>query len=136
MKNGRISDVKGGGLYGEGMRLLQKYPGTQDMQWPHHEKQGYWWLYEAGMGTNPKYFKHPVEVLEGINLSERNVAGVIHWAFGSEAAMGPDKIGDWAAQTQRILGEERRCRWAIRCTITICFPPSRCGSANSTSGSR
>ena len=97
---GRISEVRGGGLYGEGMRLLQTYPGTQDMQWPHHQKRGYWWLYEAGMGTNPKYFKHPVEVLEGINLSERNVAGVIHWAFGSEAAMGPDKIGEWSEESR------------------------------------
>ena len=26
---------------------------------------------------------------------------------------------------QGILGEERRCRWAIRCTITICCPPCR-----------
>lgn len=96
---GRISDIKGGGLYGEGMRLLQKYPGTQDLTWPMVGKPGYWWLYEAGMGTNPKYFKHPTEVLEGINLSERNVAGVIHWAFGTEVAMGPDKPGDWDVQT-------------------------------------
>jgi hypothetical protein len=51
------------------------------------------------MGTNPKYFKHPAEVLEGINLSERNVAGIVHWAFGTEVAMGPDKPGDWDAKT-------------------------------------
>ncbi len=102
VKGGKISDVKGGGLYGDGMRLLLQYPGTQDMQWPHHQKSGYWWLYEAGMGTNPKYFKHPVEVLEGINLSERNVAGVIHWAFGAESAMGPDKIGEWSEQSKQF----------------------------------
>ncbi len=102
VKSGKIAEVRGGGLYGEGTRLLQTYPGTQEMQWPHHEKRGYWWLYEAGMGTNPKYFKHPIEVLEGINLSERNVAGVIHWAFGSEAAMGPDKIGEWAEETRQF----------------------------------
>ncbi len=96
---GLISDIKGGGLYGEGLRLLQNYPGTRDKQWPIASKPGYWWLYEAGMGTNPKYFKHPAEVLEGINLSERNVAGIVHWAFGTEVAMGPDKPGDWDAQT-------------------------------------
>ncbi len=96
---GRISNIKGGGLYGEGLRLLQNYPGTQDKQWPLAEKPGYWWLYEAGMGTNPKYFKHPAEVLEGINLSERNVAGIVHWAFGTEVAMGPNKPGDWDAKT-------------------------------------
>ena len=100
VKNGKIAQIKGGGLYGEGMRALQNYPGTQDMQWPHQDKKGYWWLYEAGMGTNPKYFKHPVEVMEGINLSERNVAGVIHWAFGAEAAMGPEKVGEWSSESK------------------------------------
>src|SRR5262249_59717000 len=79
--NGRISDIKGGGLYGEGLQLLQNYPGTKELTWPLLKKPGYWWLYEAGTGTNPKYFKHPGEVLEGNNLSERNAAGVVHWAF-------------------------------------------------------
>lgn len=100
VKDGLISDIKGGGMYGDGMRLLQNYPGTKQMTWPHAPKPGYWWLYEAGMGTNPKYFKHPAEVIEGINLSERNVAGVIHWAFGSEISSGPDgKPGDWSKET-------------------------------------
>ena len=107
VRNGRISEIKGGGLYGEGLRLLQNYPGTQDKQWPMTSKPGYWWLYEAGMGTNPKYFKHPAEVLEGINLSERNVAGIVHWAFGTEVAMGPNKPGDWDARDHRVLGTER-----------------------------
>ena len=99
---GLISSVKGGGLFGDGMRLLQNYPGTKDLTWPFQQKPGYWWLYEAGMGTNPKYFKHPAEVAEGINLSERNVAGVIHWAFGAEASMGPDKIGEWAPESKEF----------------------------------
>jgi hypothetical protein len=97
---GKISKISGGGLYGEGMRLLQKYPGTQELTWPMLSKPGYWWLYEAGTGTNPKYFKHPAEVLEGVNLSERNVAGVIHWAFGAEVSMGPEsKPGQWDPKT-------------------------------------
>lgn len=97
---GKISKISGGGLYGEGMRLLQKYPGTQELTWPMLSKPGYWWLYEAGTGTNPKYFKHPAEVLEGVNLSERNVAGVIHWAFGAEVSMGPEsKPGQWDPRT-------------------------------------
>ena len=125
VKNGLISEVKGGGLYGEGMRLLLNYPGTKELTWPHHKKQGYWWLYEAGMGTNPKYFKHPSEVLEGINLSERNVAGVIHWAFGSEAAMGPDEGRRVGEGDQGILRASTTCRWATRCTTTTCSPPCR-----------
>lgn len=105
VKNGLISSIKGGGLYGEGMRLLQNYPGTRELTWPNQQKPGYWWLYEAGTGTNPKYFKHPAEVLEGINLSERNVAGVVHWAFGAEVSMGPDKAGDWAPETTKFSEE-------------------------------
>ena len=100
VKDGLISDVKGGGLYGEGLKLFQDYPGTKELTWPMQKKPGYWWLYEAGMGTNPKYFKHPGEVIDGNNLSERNVAGVIHWAFGAEVAMGPDVVGPWAQETE------------------------------------
>lgn len=105
--NGRISDIKGGGLYGEGMRLLQKYPGTQDLTWPFFDKPGYWWLYEAGTGTNPKYFKHPAEVLRGNNLSERNAAGVVHWAFGTEAQHGPEKNGEVSPVTMEF-GEKHQ----------------------------
>jgi hypothetical protein len=99
VKDGLIADIKGGGLYGEGLKLFQNYPGTKELTWPMQKKPGYWWLYEAGMGTNPKYFKHPGEVNDGNNLSERNVAGVIHWAFGTEVAMGPDKPNEWAKET-------------------------------------
>ncbi len=96
---GTISEIKGGGLYGDGMRLMMTYPGTNELTWPFQKKPGYWWLYEAGLGTNPKYFKHPAEVRDGSNLSERNVAGVIHWAFGAEVAMGPAEVGPWAPET-------------------------------------
>jgi hypothetical protein len=102
---GRVTEIKGGGLYGEGLRLMLKYPGTNELTWPFQKKPGYWWLYEAGLGTNPKYFKHPAEVLEGNNLSERNVAGVIHWALGSEVAMGPDNVGVWAPESEKFTSE-------------------------------
>jgi hypothetical protein len=100
VEKGRIKEIKGGGLYGDGIRLMMKYPGTNENTWPFQKKPGYWWLYEAGLGTNPKYFKHPAEVLEGNNLSERNVAGVIHWALGAEVSMGPDKVGVWAPESE------------------------------------
>jgi hypothetical protein len=100
VEKGRVKEIKGGGLYGEGIRLMMKYPGTNESTWPFQKKPGYWWLYEAGLGTNPKYFKHPAEVIEGNNLSERNVAGVIHWALGSEVAMGPATVGVWAPESE------------------------------------
>ncbi len=102
IRNGKIAEIKGGGLYGEGLKVFQNYPGTQDLTWPYAPKPGYWWLFEAGMGTNPKYFKHPGEVLEGNNLSERNAAGVIHWAFGAEAAQGPNDTREWSKETNEF----------------------------------
>ena len=102
IRNGKIAEIKGGGLYGEGLKIFQNYPGTQDLTWPYAPKPGYWWLFEAGMGTNPKYFKHPGEVLEGNNLSERNAAGVIHWAFGAEAAQGPNDTREWSKETNEF----------------------------------
>ncbi len=52
-------------------------------------QKGYWWLHEAGLGTNPKFFKRPDENMEGNNISERNNAGVIHWGFGLNMLHGP-----------------------------------------------
>jgi hypothetical protein len=105
IEKGRVKEVKGGGLYGEGIRLLLNYPGSNESLWPFQKKPGYWWLYEAGLGTNPKYFKHPAEVAEGNNLSERNVAGVVHWALGSEVSMGPDRVGEWAAESEAFTSQ-------------------------------
>ncbi|MDX1498496.1 MAG: hypothetical protein R3176_01280 [Woeseiaceae bacterium] len=91
IKDGYVQDVRGGGLYGDGFRLWLGYPQINDLTWPFQEQPGFWWLFEAGTGTNPKYFKHPGEVLVGQNLSERNAGGVIHWSFGAEVKMGPEK---------------------------------------------
>lgn len=105
---GRVTKILGGGWYGEGFRQLLNYPGTQDLTWPFFDKPGYWWLYEAGTATNPKYFKHPGEMLlpvpprellRGGNLSERNVAGVIHWAMGTEAEHGAEVPGKPSPKT-------------------------------------
>jgi hypothetical protein len=93
LAGGKIKEVRGGGYYGEFMRLALNYPGMQTLTWPLYQKPGYWWLYEAGTATNPKYFKHPDELLEGKNSSERNVGGVIHWSFGTESQHGPEDVG-------------------------------------------
>jgi hypothetical protein len=89
-KEGYIQKIVGGGLYGDGMRLSLQYPKINDMIWPFQKRPGFWYLYEAGTATNPKYFKHPGEILEGGNMSERNAGGVIHWSFGVEVQNGPE----------------------------------------------
>ena len=91
VKDGYVKEVKGGGLYGELWREFLKYPKINDLNYPYHDQPGYWWIYEAGMGTNPKFFKRPDENQEGHNQSERNNAGVIHWGFGLRLDHGPDK---------------------------------------------
>ncbi len=95
IRNGKLAAIRGGGHYGDLMRIAQHYPGINDLVYPEYSKDepGYWWLYEAGLGTNPKYFKHPGELLAGGNHSERNVGGTIHWSFGTYAQHGPEKVG-------------------------------------------
>ena len=91
VKDGYVTDVKGGGTFGELWREFLKYPGINDLKYPYQDRPGYWWFYEAGLGTNPKFFKRPDELMEGNNQSERNNAGVIHWGFGGSVIHDPDK---------------------------------------------
>lgn len=93
VKEGKVASVTGGGFYGEVFRHILKYPGINDLTYPFLQSPGYWWLYEAGTGTNPKYFKHPDELLIGRNSSERNVGGTIHWSFGVRMQHGPEEVG-------------------------------------------
>ena len=89
VKDGYVKEVKGGGLYGEVWREFLKYPKINELNYPYHDQPGYWWIYEAGTGTNPKFFKRPDENMEGENGSERNNAGTIHWGFGLRLDHGP-----------------------------------------------
>ncbi len=102
-KNGYVHDIKGGGLYGDGFRLWLNYPKINELTWPFQKRPGFWWLFEAGTGTNPKYFKHPAEMLVGDNLSERNAGGVIHWSFGSEVKMGPELNKEKSARSPAAI---------------------------------
>jgi hypothetical protein len=81
--------VKGGGVYGDLWREFIQYPQINEAQYPFMPEKGYWWLHEAGLGTNPKFFKRPDENMEGNNISERNNAGVVHWGFGLNMLHGP-----------------------------------------------
>lgn len=103
IKNGYVQDIKGGGLYGDGFRLWLSYPKINELTWPFQKQPGFWWLFEAGTGTNPKYFKHPGEMLVGDNLSERNAGGVIHWSFGAEVKNGPEVDKEKSARSPDAL---------------------------------
>lgn len=103
LREGYIDKIIGGGLYGDGMRLALAYPRINDLVWPGLTKPGFWWLYEAGTGTNPKYFKHPREILVGQNLSERNAGGVIHWSFGTSVG-GDDGVEQFRQSNQLPTG--------------------------------
>jgi hypothetical protein len=113
IKDGYVQDVKGGGLFGDGFRLWLKYPQINELTWPFQKNPGFWWLFEAGTGTNPKYFKHPGELLVGNNLSERNAGGVIHWSFGSEVKMGPEKDKEKSARSPESVEFGKKHRLPI-----------------------
>ena len=91
VKNGYVTEVIGGGTYGELWREFLKYPRINEATYPFHGEPGYWWIYESAFGTNPKFFRRPDENMQGENGSERNKAGVVHWGFGLGLTHGPDK---------------------------------------------
>ncbi len=81
-KNGYVTEVKGGGIYGDLMREFMKYPEINELNYPFHNHPGYWYLYEIGLGTHPKWYRNPALMMENELIPERNRAGVIHWGTG------------------------------------------------------
>ena len=84
--DGRISEVRGGGRYGELWRALLDWPKLREVQYPYYEDigKGYFWAYETALGTNPKFYTRFDEAMKGKWMTEREAAGVIHWGFGVE----------------------------------------------------
>jgi hypothetical protein len=101
-KDGYIQEVKGGGIYGEIYRKLLDYPQINDATWPFAEKKGWWWFFEAGTATNPKFYKNPTELLAGSNSSERLAGGTVHWSVGLEVKHGPEQNGALSDKTQQF----------------------------------
>jgi len=81
-KDGYVKEVRGGGAYGETMRTFLKYPMINEVEYPYHKRQGFWYLYEIASGTHPKWFRNPDTVMDGTLSPERNRSGVIHWGQG------------------------------------------------------
>lgn len=97
LKDGYIVDIKGGGLYGEAWREFLKYPKINEVTYPYHDRPGYWLLYEVALGTNPKFYKRPDENMRGVNTTERNRSGVLHFGHGIRVHHGPDNP-EWAKE--------------------------------------
>ena len=81
-KDGYLTEVHGGGTYGELLRTLMKMPGIHDHTWPHYDEPGYFWHYETALGTNPKVVRPDLRYL--LIAPERERDGVMHWAFGAQ----------------------------------------------------
>src|SRR5258705_1256839 len=47
VKDGYVTNVKGGGIYGDLWREFYKYPKINEINYPYQEKPGYWWVYET-----------------------------------------------------------------------------------------
>lgn len=98
-KGGAITDIQGGGKYGEVIREFQNYPGIRDTTYPYYDRPGYWNLWEVALGTNPKYFRNPKDMYGGGTAGvycltyERYRSGVFHWGLGNEIASDPGSSG-------------------------------------------
>jgi hypothetical protein len=92
-KDGFVTDVKGGGLNGELLREFRKYPNINDKTYPDHKHPGFFYLYEVGMGTNPKYFRNPAYLdlsMGPLGLGpERMRSGMLHLGIGMELRHNP-----------------------------------------------
>lgn len=94
-KNGYITQVQGGGHYGEVIREFLRYPGINTTVYPNYDTPGYWHLWEVALGTEPKYFRNPVDMYGGGTAGiycltyERYRSGVFHWGLGNELASDP-----------------------------------------------
>jgi hypothetical protein len=97
IKDGFVVDVKGNGVYAETWREFLNYPKINEVTYPYHDRPGYWLLYEAALGTNPKFYKRPDENMLGENSTERNRSGVMHFGNGIRVHHGPDSP-EWAKE--------------------------------------
>jgi hypothetical protein len=95
-KDGYMTDVKGGGIYGDVIRTFRQYPHINDTLYPYYDQPGFWHVWELALGTMPKNFRNPSDFYGGGHTGiycltfERYRAGIFHWGFGNEI---PDEEG-------------------------------------------
>lgn len=99
LKDGYITSVKGGGIYGDVIREFMQYPHINDVTYPYYDKPGYWHLWEMALGTQPKNFRDPSDFYGGGHSGiycltfERYRSGVVHWGFGNEIPSEAGSVG-------------------------------------------
>ncbi|RVX73470.1 hypothetical protein B0A52_03112 [Exophiala mesophila] len=83
IQNSVITDIRGGGIFGEKLRLLQKE--TNGTQYSGFNQPGIMQWWEASIGTSPKIHRPRENYANGFNcgLYERMRAGIIHIGFGT-----------------------------------------------------
>jgi hypothetical protein len=88
IEHGQIARIEGGGRMGDLARMLLDAPDLKNAKYPDAPRPGYWYLFEAALGTNPKYFRPIHALMNGgagaINTFERNRSGVFHFGMGFE----------------------------------------------------
>jgi hypothetical protein len=104
-KDGYLTDVKGGGTYGELLRTLMKQPGIHDTVWPQRKRPGYFQHFETALGTNPKIVRQSLD--ERIS-PERARDGVIHWGLGAIYWNDPGSNGGESSTVGRLAEFNRK----------------------------
>jgi hypothetical protein len=100
LKDGSITEVKGGGVYGDIIREFLDYPHINEVTYPNYDRPGFWHLWELALGTEPKYFRNPTDFYGGGTAGvycltyERYRSGAFHWGFGNELGNDPGSLGN------------------------------------------
>jgi hypothetical protein len=93
-KNGYVSEVDGGGTYGELLREFLHYPNINELTYPYFDHKGYFYLHEIALGTNPKNSRNIDDMLHGNLIPERMHSGVFHLGLGLELIHDPESPTD------------------------------------------
>jgi len=103
-EHGRLVDVKGGGKYGAGIKvMMDEY---KNVHWPGYPGKGFFWFCDCALCTVVKAFRRTSDIFNSYwgftNISERNRAGVFHLGMGSRRHI-PEHL-DYAKKHKLPLG--------------------------------